>query len=482
VGEAEEMKEKIKVRDILSWSGSRMISGSEESYIHNISTDSRALRRGDFFVPLMGENYNGNDFIGIALAKKAAGFVFESNNIGNLELWRKKAEDENLKDVMILESGNNLDFLKKIAYNYIRKLKPYVVGITGSTGKTTTKNFIVSVLSRGHRIEFTPKNYNTEIGVSKSILEIKRDTEFFIAEMGMRGKDQIKVLADMCNLNLGVITGIGQSHTAFFESLEEIALAKAEIAEIITKNEGVLFLNNDDKYSDFIEEKVGCRVIKFGRDSNLSFNFKEKEIDNMGRFTFSMFNGENKVIDIKLSIPGYHNIYNACSAAAVALHLGVSARDVKRGIEEAVIEKSRMEIIKKRDRVVIDDCYNSNPVSVKGAIDTLVLASKKSGMRSVAILGDMLELGSDSQVLHEEIGRYLCEKNVEVLVAVGEFAKSIYDGYKNVCNSSKNKNESYYFASKKELYKKIGSLFKAKDLILVKGSRAKRMEDIINLI
>jgi UDP-N-acetylmuramoyl-tripeptide--D-alanyl-D-alanine ligase len=476
------MKEKLKVKDLLSWSGSKMISGIEEFYIKNISTDSRTLKRGDFFIPLKGENYNGHDFIAEALRKKASGFVFESDQSRNLNLWEDRAKEGNLEDIIIIESRDNLDFLKKVAYRYIRKFKPFAIGITGSAGKTTTKNFLVSVMSRGHRVDFTPKNFNNEIGVSKSVLEIKRDTEFFIAELGMRGKDQIRSLADMCNLRLGAITCIGQSHTAFFENMEEIALAKAEITDILLRNKGVLFLNNDDEFSNLVEKKAGCRVMRFGRDGNLSFSFIEKEMDSLGRFTFSLFRSHNKVMDIKLNIPGYHNIYNACCAAAISLYLDVSVKDVKKGIEEAVIEKSRMEVIKRKRWIVIDDCYNANPVSVKRAIDTLVLAAKKSGMRSVAILGDMLELGSDSQALHEEIGRYLSEKNVDLLIATGEFAKNIYDGYMGSGNLNKNKNESCYFIDKKELYKKINTLVKPEDLILVKGSRAKKMEDIINLL
>ncbi len=474
------MREKIKMKDILSWSGSKLVSGDGGSYIHNISTDSRTLKKGDFFVPLTGENYKGHDFIEMALERKAGGFVFESEYARNLELWRKKIKDNNLSEIAILESGDNLNFLKKIAYNYIRKFKPFVMGITGSVGKTTTRNFLVSIFSRGSKVEFTPKNYNTEIGVSKSILEIKRDTEFFVAELGMRGKGQIKILADMCNLNLGAITAVGQSHTIFFKDLSEIALTKAEMAGILFKNKGVLFLNNDDRYTGLIEKKVNCRVMKFGKDGDIPFNFIEKEIDNMGRFKFDLFKDKKKVTTIKLNVPGYHNIYNACCAAAMALNLDVSAKTVKSGIEEAVIEKSRMDIIEKKDKIILDDCYNANPVSVKKAVDTLVLISEKRGMRSVAVLGDMLELGENSPALHEEIGRYLSRKGVGVLIAVGSFAKNIYHGYRSADNF--NKNKSYYFSDKNELNKKISGLLEAGDLVLVKGSRAGKMEDIINLL
>ncbi len=476
------MKEKIKVNDIISWTNSGIVSGDIEKYIVNISTDSRTIKKGDFFIPLTGENYNGHKFIGSALGKGACGFVFEKEYRVNLDSWKKKVVYGNSGNLIILQSGSTLDFLKSIAYNYIRKFKPVVIGITGSAGKTTTKDFLANILKREHRVVFTPRNYNTEIGVSKSILEIGKNTDFFIAELGMRGKGQIKILSDMCDLNLGAITTVGQSHMAFFKDLREIAIAKAEMAEILHKNNGTLFLNNDDGYGDFIEKHVNCRVEKFGRNSNISFNFIEEKMDDLGRFTFGFFKNNKRIINISLNIPGYHNMYNACCAAAISLYSGISGEAIKEGIESAVLGGSRMEISKKKDRMIINDCYNANPLSVKGAIDSLVLISKKRNMRSVALLSDMLELGRGSNRLHREIGEYLSAKKVNVLIAVGTLARNIYEGCRKGSVFSKNDSSCFYFANKDELSKKINDLLEPGDLILVKGSRANKMEDIINLM
>ncbi|HEY4663093.1 MAG TPA: UDP-N-acetylmuramoyl-tripeptide--D-alanyl-D-alanine ligase [Candidatus Humimicrobiaceae bacterium] len=476
------MKEKIKINDIISWTNSEIVSGDIEKYIVNISTDSRTIKKGNFFVPLTGENYNGHEFIESALDKGACGFVFEKAYRVKIESWKKKAGNGDFKNLVILQSGSILDFLKSIAYNYIRKFKPVVIGITGSAGKTTTKDFLANILGREHRVVFTPRNYNTEIGVSKSILEIGKNTDFFIAELGMRGKGQIKILSDICNLNLGAITVVGQSHMAFFKDLREIAMAKAEVAEILYKNNGTLFLNNDDGYGNFIEKSVNCRVEKFGRNSNISFNFVEEKMDDLGRFTFDFFKNDKKIINISLNISGYHNIYNACCAAAISLYSGISSKAIKEGIEGAVIEGSRMEILKRKDRMILDDCYNANPLSVKGAIDSLVLISKKKNVRSVALLGDMLELGRSSNRLHQEIGEYLSGKKVDVLIAVGTLARKIYEGFRGKSSFSKNDSSCFYFSNKEELSVKINDLLEPGDLILVKGSRANKMEDIINLI
>ncbi len=476
------MKENIKVNDIISWTNCEVISGNIEKYISNISTDSRTIKKGDFFIPLTGENYNGHDFIESALNKRACGFVFESIYRERLELWKKKAGHEDTDNLVILQSDSTLDFLKSISYNYIRKFKPTVIGITGSAGKTTTKDFLANILGKEHRVVFTPRNYNTEIGVSKSILEIDKSTDFFIAELGMRGKGQIRVLSDICNLSIGAITAVGQSHMAFFKDLQEIAEAKAEMSEILHKNNGTLFLNNDDGYGNFIENIVNCRVEKFGRNNNISFNFIEEKIDDLGRFTFNFFKNDKKIININLNIPGYHNIYNACCAAAIGLYSGISSKSIKEGIEGAIIEGSRMEILKKKDRMIINDCYNANPLSVKGAIDSLVSISKKRNMRSVAVLGDMLELGIGSDRLHQEIGGYLSGKKVDVLIAVGSLARNIYEGYRKESNLNRNDGSYFYFASKEKLCEKINDLLEPGDLILVKGSRANKMEDIINII
>jgi len=476
------MKEKIKIDTLLDWTGCGLISGNKNGYIRNISTDTRMIKEGDFFIPLAGEKYNGHDFIGQAIDRKAGGFVFESGYAGDLGLWNKKIRAEEPDNFLIIESEGNLKFLEDIAYNYIRDFKPTTIGITGSVGKTTTKNFLAGIMGIKNEVKFTPRNYNTEIGVSKSILEINGKTDFFIAEMGMRGKGQIKILADMCNLDMGAITGISEVHMAFFEGMEEIALAKAEMAEIISGNGGVLFLNNDDIYSDLIEKKNNCRVIRFGRNNDIECNFIEKEMDDLGRFTFSLFKRNTHVIDIKMSIPGYHNLYNACCAAAIALHLGAGADEVKKGIENSPVEKSRMEVLERGGKIIIDDCYNSSPLSVKKAVDTLAAVSKKRNMRSVVILGDMLELGKKSSELHVSIGKYLYEKKVDLLVAVGESARDIYDGYISSRGFDADSNRCYYFAEKERLGKKISSLIKKGDLILVKGSRAKKMEDIIKLI
>jgi len=479
------MGEKIKIEEILAWTKSKLISGRPDQYIKSVSTDSRTIKEGEFFLPLIGENYDGHDFIYSALKEGASGFIYESIHKNKLKFWKSSIKPDISDKLIVFQSENNLEFLEKISYEYIRKFNPIVIGITGSVGKTTTKDLLVNILSKVYDTKYTPKNFNTEIGVSKAILEIDRNTDIFVAEFGMRGKGQIKLLSNMCDVDIGIITAVGKSHLEFFKDLEEVATAKMEIGRILESKNGVLFLNSDDDCSDFIKENVNCRIIEFGRDNSIDYNFIEKGADDLGRFTFNMYHKGEKVIEIYLSIPGYHNIYNACSAAAVSLYLNMEAKVIKEGVENTPAGAGRMELIKREDKIIINDCYNANPLSVRKAVDTLSLVSIKNGSRSVAILGDMLELGEESSRFHHEVGEYLAEKGINVLIASGKLSRHIYQGckdYTSINNFGKSKCLCLYFKNKEQLGGKLKSILKPGDLILVKGSRANKMESIIDLI
>lgn len=483
------MGEKIKVKEILSWTKSKPVSGDIKNYLKSVSTDSRTIKKGDFFIPVLGQNYNGHDFIFDAVNKGACGFVYELRYLNHIKSKIRSYNERVLDNLIVFQSEDNIKFLGDIAYNYVRKFSPVVIGITGSAGKTITKDLLMGALGRDYNVKFTPKNFNTEIGVSKSILEIDKNTDFFIAELAMRGKGQIRLLADICNVDIAVITIIGPAHLEFFSNLSDIAKAKAEIAEKLCEKDGILFLNNDDEWSNYINKISDCRVIRFGRNKKADYNFIEKEADSFGRFSFDFFKQDKKIIEIKLNIPGYHNVYNACCAASICMHLGMEPSVIKEGIENAIVEENRMEVIKKKDKIIIKDCYNANPLSVKRAIDTLNLVALKNNCRSVAILGDMLELGRDSVNLHEEIGKYLKEKNIDVLIACGDFAEYLCRGYKKVGKKNektkalkKYSSLCFCFRHKNDLNEEIKTILKSKDLILIKGSRANKMENIISFI
>jgi UDP-N-acetylmuramoyl-tripeptide--D-alanyl-D-alanine ligase len=475
------IKEKIKIDLIVSGAGTTIIRDDSGGFIESISTDTRTLSVGDFFIPVEGDNFDGHDFIEDAVKAGAGGFVYSRKQKGKILEILGKADNKKNFTGLVLEVENTLVFYQELARNSMLRFDPVVIGITGSVGKTTARDFIVSILSQDFNVVHTPKNHNTEIGVAAAMLNIGKNTDYFVVELGMRGKNQIGPLADICNVSIGAITAIGNAHLEFFADLEGIALAKAEIASIIYKNRGKLFLNADDSMTPYIKDNIRADIIEYGYNNGLYYNFIDADSDEWGRFSFDFFKNDHKKARIRLNLPGYHNIYNSCLAASICDYLGISPEKIKKGIESAVIEKYRMEIIDSGDSTLIIDCYNASPLSMRKAIDTLCLIGEKNKRRKVAILGDMLELGDRSRELHYEIGKYLIEKDIDVLIALGKLAKNIYKGFKDN-RIDPDKMQCYYFPEREGFRSILKNLVKPRDIVLIKGSRANKMEEIIPYI
>jgi UDP-N-acetylmuramoyl-tripeptide--D-alanyl-D-alanine ligase len=469
--------ENILINEILRWTKSKLLLGNNEGRIISFSTDSRTTVRNDFFIPITGENYDGGDFIIDSVRKGASGFVFNKNQKNINDILKLVKTD--YPKVMVIECENTLNFLKETAKEYLKQFNIISIGITGSAGKTTTKNFIVSILKRTSDTVFSQKNFNNEIGVPKTIFEVNKNIKYLVIELGMRAKGQIRDLAEICNLKYGIITGIGPSHLEYFKNIEEIALAKAEISEMIFKNNGILFLNGDDKYTGLIEKNIKCVSVKCGSSIDFKYNFSNCNCDRNAIYDFDLNRFDKNISHINLNIPGYHNIYNSVLAAGLSLRLDIEPAIIRNAIKESTPEALRMEIIEKGGKVILNDCYNANPLSVKSAIDSLAIISKNRKMRSIAVLGDMLELGIEAEKLHEEIGSYLSERNIDILIAFGKISISIFNKFEN---SKKNKLKSYYFEKKENLLNKIGKIIKPGDAVLIKGSRANKMENIIDYI
>jgi len=487
---------KISIKKLLKWSGSEPVhdlknnAGPAKS-ISSISTDSRTLEKGDFFIPVTGLSFDGHDFIEEAVTRGCAGFVVDDLHINQLEKLKNKIGSLLWDRLIVLRSRDNISFLLNLSAGYIRQFNPIVIGITGSAGKTTTKDFIVNILKDSFNIKFTAKNYNTEIGIAASVLEVDEMTQFFIAELGMRAKGQIGMLSEVINLDMGVITAVGPSHLEFFDNVEEIALAKAEMAGFLKKKGGVLFLNNDDDWSEFISRNISCRIIRFGKGSGLEYNFIESMPDKMGFYSFDFYKKNKKLTGINMPVSGLHNVYNACCAAAVCSSLMLNPEMIKNGLENAELQENRMVVLKHDEMIIINDSYNANPLSMKRAIDTLKTISHCNKKRSVAILADMLELGPDAAILHRGIGKYLSENKIDLLVAYGSLSENICSGF-SVCDGDREessgesvsfkKKDYFYFEDKKQLCESLSDILKKDDVVLVKGSRANNLEDIIDYL
>jgi UDP-N-acetylmuramoyl-tripeptide--D-alanyl-D-alanine ligase len=493
---------RINLESILKWTDVKTLDRSilkfrENIFIEALSTDTRTLETGDFFVPVRGDNFDGHDFIGEAVGKGCRGFVFEKEYGKKIENDLKIYDEGKIEKLLVLKSSSNISFLLDLCAGYIRNFAVKTIGITGSAGKTTTKEFITNIMSHDFTIAFTRKNYNTELGLSKAVIAIEPKTQFFIAEIGMRAKGQVKRLSEVLNVKAGAITSVGQSHLEFFKDVSQIAAAKAEIADVIGLNNGMLLLNSDDQWTGFIikylkNKKIKVNIKLFGRSSANDFSFVEKSADSYGRYTACLYKGSKIIAEVKMPVPGLHNVYNACCAAAISLYLGASAKSIAKGIEGTVPSTQatvpgggRMRVFDKEGIIVIDDCYNASPLSTKCAIDTLKTIAGKNKARSVALLADMLELGIDSKKLHFEVGRYTAEKDIDVLISYGKLAENICRGYEHELARDKRKKVKkniYYFDDKKKLCGQISKILKSGDVVLVKGSRANKLEKVIDYI
>jgi len=473
------IKEKISLNNAVGWTSSAVVSYNHEGWIRKISTDSRTIEKGDFFIPVKGDNFDGHDYISMVVSSGASGFVYEKRKKEKVVDILKGLDKENPDRLMVLETYNSMDFLKDLAAGYLKQFGAVTIGITGSLGKTTTKSFISAVLSRDFNIVSTPKNYNTEIGVSKTIFDIDRSTDYFIAELGMRGPGQIGPLAEMSNVSIGAITSVSGSHMEFFKSMEKLATAKAEIAVPIKRNGGIMFLNADDRMTPHIKEIIEVDILEFGENKKRDYNFVNVGSDWLGRFSFDFFRKDIRLVRIKCSHPGYHNLYNGVLAAAVCYHVGADIDMIKEGIENAEMEEHRMHVLKCGDIIVLDDCYNASPVSVKSALDTVSVISGNKKRRSIAVLGDMLELGDSGPQLHYDTGLYAAKKGIDVLITSGKLAQNMCRGFEQ---GTVKKDRCFTYMDQKSLRDELKNIVKAGDIILVKGSRANKLEEIVNFL
>ena len=418
--------------------------------IKKISTDTRSISKGDFYLPLKGENFDGEKFISNAIEQGAIGFLTT-----DLAIAESYLADERVQIIAVVPD-TKLAYME-LAAARIKKNGYKVVGITGSSGKTTTKELIFSVVSQDFKTHKTSKNHNNEIGFCQTVFEAPCGTEVLILEMGMRGLGEIELIAQFANPDIAVITNVGTAHIGRLGSRENIALAKCEIAKFL-KQDGV-FVSKED---DLIKKTVlfsGKKVYYSLADVNIVSEEIAKTV-----FKY-------KDYEYILPIEGRHNIENSLAAINVGLALGMSCKDISKGLFSYKTIENRWNIIDTDWCKIINDSYNANPESMKATIDTVLNLYPKA----VLILGDMGELGEDSISLHNAVGQFInehCKLQKETLVlTVGEMAKEISSSITNcrTLNFRENKSVSEYILKNKN----IGNI------LFFKASRSMRFEEII---
>jgi UDP-N-acetylmuramoyl-tripeptide--D-alanyl-D-alanine ligase len=439
----------------------KLVTKQKIKFLPRISTDTRTIASGDMFVAIKGENFDGHDFINDAFSKKAS-LIMVNDEFFNA--------NKNFVDLLVTK--NTIHALGEIGKCFINKFNVKVIAITGSTGKTTTKEMIKNVLSEKYKVQSTPYNFNNLIGVPKTIFDLDSDTDFLVLEMGTNKKGEIARLVDIAKPFYAIITNIDYSHTEFLGDLNSVREEKSSVF-LALPEDGWAIVNMDD--SNVMMASSHIKTNKF------YYSLKDKKADLFcSQYEFledfktrAKFILKEKEFEIILPLIGTHNIYNVMSAIALGYLNRIEFEKIKHGITSQIFSHERSEIIKlKNSKYLINDCYNANPLSMKAAIN--LLDQLKKNNKGLAILGDMLELGSYAEKKHYELGVNLANSKIEYVVAIGEFAKFIKEGAKKNTNI-----KIFEFKNKEEAKEKIFELLNYCAWILIKASRGMHFEIMV---
>ncbi|MEJ2637043.1 MAG: UDP-N-acetylmuramoyl-tripeptide--D-alanyl-D-alanine ligase [Calditrichia bacterium] len=432
----------------------------DDFYIKGISTDSRKTREGELFVALRGEKFDGHQFLKNALEKGACGVVADEEG---------EQAFASPRDPMLIVT-NTLDFLMELAGWYRSLFTIPVIGITGSSGKTTAKEMLASVLATKFRVVRTEGNENNFIGVPLTLFQLDSDTEIAVVEMGTNHPGEIARLSGIVNPTHAAITNIGSGHIGYFGSKENIFKEKRALFDGVGKS-GVIFINGEDEFlRSYSREDLVIRTFGFGNGAD--YTAENLSMDELGKMSFRVNGGPS----IQLQVPGRHHVLNGLLAAAVGLEMGISASDVRTGMEKVRPVRQRMEVFRENDLLIINDAYNANPESVRAAIGFLCELPLQNGARRFAVIGDMLELGELSENEHKQVGQFLKDKSVDFVYCYGEKSRLIGEVLSNDANWP---GKVRWFRTHEEIAAAISDNAAAGDALLIKGSRGMAMEKVL---
>jgi UDP-N-acetylmuramoyl-tripeptide--D-alanyl-D-alanine ligase len=448
----------------LSW----LLEGVEIQFISNkniinsfkvisISTDSRTLKKDDLFIALPGETFNGHDFINDAVKNGASCIICETEKIQSIIQAEK---------VLIIGVSNTRKVFGIIAENYLKLFSLKKIVITGSAGKTTTKGLVSSVLSQKYSVVSSIKSFNNDIGVPKTALEVERDTDFLVQEIGTNHPGEITYLSNIIHQDSALITIIGPAHIGNFGSEDEIAREKKCAIEALN-TEGMAFLNAEDKYFSFLKVGLKAKIESFGIKRGDIHPEKILGVDIEGSELVL------KGVKIRTKVQGKHGILNAIAAASIGFAFGMKIEEIKRGIEEYREAEGRGTIYHWKGVTIIDESYNANPLSVSASLDHIGQINVPG--KKIFVFGDMLELGKYSEYYHSAIAEQVIINGISFLYTYGEMSQKTARAFKQMGGD-----ESFHHTDVNELIESLRCVAKRGDVILVKGSRKLQLEKIVN--
>ena len=444
----------IYVRDIVRATNGVLLCGDPDTVVENISTDSNNIEKNSLFVPIIGERVDAHKFIDSAIENGAvATFTSEHDSMDRKEAY--------------IRVSNTTMALQALGGFYGREKIMPKIGVTGSVGKTTTKEMISCALSAGYKVFKTAGNSNSQIGVPLTLLKMSDEDQIAVIEMGMSMRGEMARLAKLVDLDDAVITNIGVAHIEQLKTKDGICDEKFHIEDAIKAEDGIVFLNGDDEVLMRRRGDIRHKTVTFGLTSDCDYYATDLKVRNNGiDFTITVRNkGSFKA---RINVLGEHNVRNALVAVAVADRHGVSITSAISALENYENISMRQQIYSDADRTIIDDSYNASPASMKAGIDVL-LSVEVPGKR-YAVLADMLELGKDSVKYHEEVGLYISDKNIDELILFGEYAKNIgaASGVPYKC-----------FDNRDDINEYIAGILKPGDAILFKGSRGMKLNECV---
>ncbi|WP_230398350.1 UDP-N-acetylmuramoyl-tripeptide--D-alanyl-D-alanine ligase [Novisyntrophococcus fermenticellae] len=432
--------------------GSKM---SRLKCVTDITTDSRKVTYGCLFIPIKGTRADGHDYIGQVMEAGALS-VLSEQDLGEV-------------DFPYIRVRSSLQAVKDIAEYYLKQLAVPVIGITGSVGKTSTKETVAAVLSQKYNVLKTQGNFNNELGLPLTVFRLREEHEIAVLEMGISNFGEMSRLAKIARPHTGIITNIGYCHLEFLKDRDGVLKAKTEMFDYI-REDGHVILNGDDDKLDAIREVRGTKLMKFGLDKKNDIYADQIESKGLKGMACVIHTPQGSFKTL-IPIPGRHMVYNALAAACAGMVYGLSPDEIRTGIESLQPVSGRFHIIETEKYTIIDDCYNANPVSMKASLEAL----QDGTGRKVALLGDMAELGKEEEQLHAQIGVFAGELDLDAVYCAGPLCEHLARGIKQ----SNPRVEVLHFADRDSLMEKLPEILMNGDTVLVKASHSMQFEKIV---
>ena len=457
----------VYVSDLIKHLKGNLIIGDPRLNVKRISINTRNLERGDFFIAIKGKRFDGHDFLAQTLEKGAAGLIVNrlDKKFGNNPLTYRQLPT-------VIKVDDTLNALHELARMYRQRFVPEVIGITGSNGKTTTKELLASILCQNDQCLSTRGNYNNHIGLPLTILNLVPEQRYLVVEMGASARGDIALLAGIAQPHIGIITNIGPAHLETFGSIDNVFQTKMELLHALPED-GEAIINADDPMLFHVKETLKCRVTTYGVHNPC--DVKAQHVVSSPKASFQLAIRDS-VYPVTLMHQGLFNVYNALAAAAAAWRLGIAPDAIVSGLESSSVPTMHNEVMStESENLIINDAYNANPASMRASLTAFI--EGYPDRIKVVVLGDMRELGSQSEKEHRSLGEFLAGLSIDVIKLFGTYKQHIAEGAVGA-GMDKRKIRSYDNIS--ELIKELAKLPRSSCAVFFKASRDMKFEIIID--